>query len=61
MTLDLASLAPFFDVIYSHLPGGSFFGFLHSLPDSATASELIVKIPGATSALEVLEQLGVTG
>jgi len=61
MTLYLASLAPIFDIIYSHLPGGSFFGFLGSLPDSSKITPIILSLPGSSTVLHELGALGVLG
>jgi len=61
MHLFLASLAPIMDQIWSHLPSGSFFGFLYSLPDSHQVSTLLFSLPGATSVVSTLSNLGAFG
>jgi len=62
MTLYLAAtLAPIFDKVYSHLPGGSFFGFLGSLPDSAKVTAILLSLPGSSTVLHELGALGVLG
>jgi hypothetical protein len=61
MHLFLASLAPIMDQVYSHLPGGSFFGFLYTLPDHEEVSTLLFSLPGATSVVSTLSNLGVFG
>jgi hypothetical protein len=55
------SIAPITDLVYTHLPGGSFFGFVGTLPGSGQVIGLLLSLPGGSQFAQFLGQLGVFG